>query len=64
MTNFVQVCPEIPQAGVCPVPLEWVVNHAGGIPLDEFVDMLPWMLAMILTSWGLNLLARRIHYTR
>lgn len=63
--EFVQVCPEIPDNGVCPVPLEWVVLHARpGISAGEFVDMLPWMLGLTVFCWGMNLLARRIHYTR
>lgn len=62
--SFVQICPEVPVNGVCPVAMEWVVNKASSITLAEFVELLPWMGTLAVFCYGTNLMVRKLQFAR
>lgn len=63
--RFVQVCPTAPIDGVCPEPLIWV-EVASTIPLTyaEFAQLVPALVGVLLTAWGIKQLVRQIFNNR
>ena len=50
--SFVEVCPEIPVNGVCPVPMEWVEHAEAALSLGGFLEMLPYLFVTAFGVWG------------
>lgn len=63
--RFVQVCPVTPIDGVCPEPLIWV-EVASTIPLTyaEFAQLVPALVAVLLTAWGIKQLVMRLIFNK
>jgi hypothetical protein len=63
--NFVQVCPTQPVNGSCPEPLVWV-EVGSSLPLTyaEFAQLVPALVGILLTAWGIKILLRLIFNNR
>lgn len=59
--RYVQVCPTEPVNGVCPEPLIWV-EVASTLPLSysEFIQIVPALVAVLLSAWGFKKLVKLV----
>lgn len=58
--HFLEVCPQPPAQGVCPVDMIWVDFSNQSLTFAEFTQLMPRLVAVLLTAWGIKQLLRLI----
>ena len=60
LASWVSVCPVDPINGACPEPMVWAKTASVGLTAEQFLQILPSLVIILLGAWGTKTLLRMI----